>query len=49
VVSEHPVDITLPNGWLKSSRMEIVNSGEVVRFDRGVTLYIEAEKSGASQ
>ena len=49
VVSEHPVDITLPNGWLKSNRMEIVDSGDVVRFDRGVTLYIEGEKSGASQ
>jgi lipopolysaccharide export system protein LptC len=49
VVSEQPVDITLPNGWLKSNRMEIEGSGDVVRFDRGVTLYIEADKSGASQ
>ena len=49
VVSETPVDITLPNGWLKSNRMEIVDSGDIVRFDRGVTLYIEGEKSGASQ
>jgi lipopolysaccharide export system protein LptC len=49
VVSETPVDITLPNGWLKSNRMEIVDSGDVVRFERGVTLYIEAEKPGASQ
>ena len=49
VVSEHPVDITLPNGWLKSNRMEIVDSGDVVRFDRGVVLYIEADKGGASQ
>jgi hypothetical protein len=29
--------------------MEIVDSGDVVRFGRGVTLYIEAAKSGASQ
>jgi len=49
VISEYPVDITLPNGWLKSNRLEIEGSGEVVRFGRGVTLYIEAEKSGASQ
>jgi lipopolysaccharide export system protein LptC len=49
VVSEQPVDITLPNGWLKSNRLEIVDSGDVVRFGRGVTLYIEADKSGASQ
>ena len=49
VVSEHPVDITLPNGWLKSNRMEIVDSGDLVRFDRGVTLYIEGNKGDASQ
>jgi lipopolysaccharide export system protein LptC len=49
VVSEQPVDITLPNGWLKSNRMEIVDSGDIVRFERGVTLYIEADKEGASQ
>jgi len=49
VVSEKPVDITLPNGWLKSNRLEIVDSGDIIRFGRGVTLYIEAEKSGASQ
>jgi lipopolysaccharide export system protein LptC len=49
VVSEHPVDITLPNGWLKSNRMEIVDSGDLVRFDRGVVLYIEGNKGAASQ
>src|SRR4051812_6668904 len=49
VVSEKPVDITLPNGWLKSNRMEIVDSGDLVRFDRGVTLYLEPDKGGASQ
>jgi lipopolysaccharide export system protein LptC len=49
VVSNQPVDITLPNGWLKSNRMEIVDSGDIIRFERGVTLYIEAEKGGASQ
>jgi lipopolysaccharide export system protein LptC len=49
VVSNQPVDITLPNGWLKSNRMEIVDSGDVIRFERGVTLYIEADKGGASQ
>jgi lipopolysaccharide export system protein LptC len=49
VVSEQPVEITLPNGWLKSNRMEIVDSGDVLRFERGVTLYIESEKEGASR
>ena len=32
VVSEQPVEIKLPNGTLKANRMEIVDSGDVVRF-----------------
>jgi lipopolysaccharide export system protein LptC len=49
VVSDHPVEITLPNGSLKANRLEIVDSGDVIRFERGVVLNIDAEKAGASQ
>ncbi len=44
VISEQPVDITLPNGTLKANRMEIVDSGEVIRFERGVVLDLDAQK-----
>jgi lipopolysaccharide export system protein LptC len=44
VVSEQPVDITLPNGTLKANRMEIIDSGEVIRFERGVVLDLEGQK-----
>jgi lipopolysaccharide export system protein LptC len=50
VISEQPVEITLPNGTLTANRLEIVNSGDLIRFDRGVVLDMNPEKAvGASQ
>lgn len=50
VVSDQPVEITLPSGLLKANRMEIVDSGDVIRFERGVVLTLDGEKpAGASQ
>lgn len=50
VVSDQPVEIRLPNGMLKANKMEIVDSGDLIRFDGGVVLDIDAEKpAGASQ
>ena len=50
VVSDQPVEITLPNGKLNANRLEIVDSGDVVRFDRGVVLDLEGQKpAGAGQ
>ena len=49
VVSELPVDITLPNGTLKANRMEVTDSGEVIRFERGVVLDLDGQKKEASR
>jgi lipopolysaccharide export system protein LptC len=50
VVSEQPVEVTLPSGLLKANRLEITNSGEMIRFDRGVVLTLDAVTSdGAKQ
>jgi lipopolysaccharide export system protein LptC len=50
VVSDQPVEITLPNGLLRANRLEIVDSGDLIRFDGGVVLNIDGEKpAGASQ
>jgi lipopolysaccharide export system protein LptC len=38
VVSEHPVEVKLLQGTLDANRLEIMNSGELVRFDGGVTM-----------
>jgi len=49
VVSELPVEITLPNGTLKANRLEIIDSGDVIRFERGVVLDLEGEKKEAAR
>jgi lipopolysaccharide export system protein LptC len=46
IVSEKPVEIFLPNGRLNANRMEIVNNGELMRFDKGVTLVLNPEEPG---
>ena len=38
VVSEHPVEVTLLNGTLNASRLEVINNGELLRFDGGVAM-----------
>jgi lipopolysaccharide export system protein LptC len=46
VVSDQPVEVTLPNGLLTSNGMEIVESGAVIRFNRGVVLTLDPAKNG---
>jgi lipopolysaccharide export system protein LptC len=45
VVSDQPVEVTLPNGLLLSNGMEIAESGAVIRFNRGVVLTLDPAKS----
>jgi lipopolysaccharide export system protein LptC len=45
VVSDQPVEVTLPNGLLISNGMEIVESGAVIRFNRGVVLTLDGAKT----
>lgn len=42
VVSERPVEVKLPNGVLTANGLEIENSGDVVRFTRGIVLNLDA-------
>jgi lipopolysaccharide export system protein LptC len=44
VVSDQPVEIMLPDGLLKANRLEIVDSGELIRFDGGVVLNLDGAK-----
>jgi lipopolysaccharide export system protein LptC len=40
IVSEKPVEVTMPQGILNANRLEVINSGEVIRFERGVTMVL---------
>ena len=45
VVSDKPVEMKMLQGTLNSNRMEIINSGELIRFDGGVTMVMTLNKS----
>jgi lipopolysaccharide export system protein LptC len=47
VVSEQPVKVKMQQGTLQSNRLEVTNSGEVIRFDGGVTMILVPEDSAA--
>jgi lipopolysaccharide export system protein LptC len=44
VVSEQPVEVKMPSGLINANGMEVENSGEVVRFTRGVVFDMDAEE-----
>lgn len=44
VISDQPIEITMPTGKLKANRLEILDSGDLVRFDNGVVLDLDGEK-----
>jgi lipopolysaccharide export system protein LptC len=43
VVSEQPVEVKIPSGLITANGVEIENSGDVIRFTRGVVFYLDAE------
>jgi lipopolysaccharide export system protein LptC len=49
VVSEHPVEVKMLQGTLDANRLEIINSGDLVRFDGGVNMVLMLNKPAASQ
>ena len=48
VVSEQPVEVKLLQGMLNANRLEIVDSGDLVRFDGGVTMTLTAQATTAA-
>lgn len=48
VLSEQPVHWVLPDGVLDANRLEVMESGDLIRFDRGVVMKLNAEKAGAT-
>ncbi len=48
IVSEKPVEVQMLQGKINANRLEVENSGEVIRFDRGVTMVLTPEPSDAT-
>ena len=49
VLSERPVEVEMLQGTLNANRLEIVDSGDLVRFDGGVNLTFMLGDAAASQ
>ena len=49
VLSEQPVEVDLLQGTLNANRLEIVDSGDLVRFDGGVKMTLMLGDAAASQ
>jgi lipopolysaccharide export system protein LptC len=49
MVSEHPVEVTMPQGTINANRLEVTNSGEVIRFEGGVTMALVPQKDRAGE
>ncbi|MGZ3321122.1 MAG: LPS export ABC transporter periplasmic protein LptC [Xanthobacteraceae bacterium] len=49
VLSEQPVEVELLQGTLNANRLEIVDSGDLVRFDGGVKMTLMLGDTAASQ
>jgi lipopolysaccharide export system protein LptC len=49
VVSDQPVVVKMLQGRLNAKRLEIFNSGELVRFDGGVDMVMKLEETAAPQ
>jgi lipopolysaccharide export system protein LptC len=41
MVSESPVEVKLLNGWLNAKRLEVLESGDLIRFGGGVEMTLE--------
>jgi lipopolysaccharide export system protein LptC len=41
VVTEQPVEVKMLQGTINANRLEVVESGAIIRFDRGVTVVID--------
>ena len=49
VVSDHPVELELLQGTLNANRLEIIDSGDLVRFDGGVDMVLMLNDAAAAK
>jgi len=47
IVSQKPVAVKMLNGTLNANRLEIFNTGEVIRFEGGVSMMLDLSKSAS--
>jgi lipopolysaccharide export system protein LptC len=48
VVSNRPVEVKMLQGTINANRLEVINSGEIIRFEQGVIMDVAAADSPGS-
>jgi lipopolysaccharide export system protein LptC len=43
ITSEKPVEVKMTRGTLNANRLEVINSGEIIRFEGGVVMHLQPE------
>ncbi len=49
ITSDKPVEVKMTRGKLNANRLEVVNSGEVIRFEGGVVMHLNPEQPAAAK
>jgi len=49
ITSDKPVQVKMSRGTLNANRLEVVNSGEVIRFEGGVVMFLNPEQPVAAK
>jgi lipopolysaccharide export system protein LptC len=44
ILSESPVEVKLPNGWLNANRLEVIENGDLIRFGGGVEVTLAPDQ-----
>jgi lipopolysaccharide export system protein LptC len=44
ITTEKPVEVKMARGKLNANRLEVINSGEIIRFDGGVVMFLNPEQ-----
>jgi lipopolysaccharide export system protein LptC len=48
ITSDKPVEVKMTRGKVNANRLEIINSGEVIRFEGGVVMFLNPEQPAAA-
>lgn len=49
MVSNQPVEVDMPDGWVRSEKMRVTDNGKTIIFEGSVRSEIRAEQPGASE
>jgi lipopolysaccharide export system protein LptC len=47
ITSDKPVEVKMTRGKLNANRLEVINSGEIIRFEGGVVMHLDPEQPAA--